>query len=206
MFLSDLAVNGRVAASTQNQAFNALLFLYREVLKQPFENIQAVRAKQPVRVPVVLTPEEVRQVIEAMSGPPQLVVKLLYGSGLRLMEGLRLRVQELDFEMKQLTVRDGKGAKDRYTVLSERLVPSLREHLERVRLTHQEDLRQGFGAVYLPGALDRKYPKAASEWGWQYVFPARNLSTDPEGQGMHWGYISTFNIRLIVPLIVYAPA
>jgi len=179
LFLSDLAVRGQVAASTQNQAFNALLFLYREVLKEPFDNIQAVRAKRPVRVPVVLTPEEVRQVIEVMSGTPQLVVKLLYGSGLRLMEGLRLRVQELDFEMKQLTVRDGKGAKDRFTVLSERLIPLLREHLERVRLTHQEDLRQGFGSVYLPGALDRKYPKAAREWGWQYVFPARDLSIDP---------------------------
>ena len=109
-FLSDLAVNGRVAAATQNQAFNALLFLYREVLHEPFENVQAVRAKRPIRVPTVLTPEEVKRVIEAMSGTPQLVVKLLYGSGLRLLEGLRLRVKDLDFEMKQLTVRDGKGA------------------------------------------------------------------------------------------------
>src|SRR5437867_11383819 len=122
MFLSDLAINGKVAASTQNQAFNALLFLYREVLHQPFENIQAVRANRPVRVPAVLTPEEVKQVIVAMSGLPQLVVKLLYGSGLRLLEALRLRVQDLDFEMKQLTVRDGKGAKDRFTVLSESLI------------------------------------------------------------------------------------
>jgi integron integrase len=138
-----------------------------------------VRAKRPVRVPTVLTPEEVKRVIEAMSGTPQLLVKLLYGSGLRLMEGLRLRVQDLDFEMKQLTVRDGKGAKDRYTVLPESVIPILREHLERVRLTHQEDLRGGYGAVFLPGALDRKYPGAAREWGWQYVFPARDLSTDP---------------------------
>jgi integron integrase len=178
-FLSDLAVRGQVAASTQNQAFNALLFLYREVLHQPFENIRAVRANRPVRVPTVLTPDEVRQVIVAMSGTPQLVVKLLYGSGLRLMEALRLRVQDLDFQMKQLTVRDGKGAKDRFTVLPERLVPTLQEHLEHVRLTHEEDLRDGYGAVYLPGALDRKFPKAAREWGWQYVFPARAVSTDP---------------------------
>lgn len=178
-FLSDLAVNGHVAASTQNQAFNALLFLYREILHQTLENIQAVRADRPVRVPTVLTPEEVKQVIEAMSGTPQLVAKLLYGSGLRLMEGLRLRVKDLDFEMKQLTVRDGKGAKDRYTVLAEGVIPALREHLAGVRLTQEEDLRAGYGAVYLPGALDRKYPKAAREWGWQYVFPARDLSRDP---------------------------
>ena len=167
------------AAATRNQAFNALLFLYREILHQELGGIQSVRADRPVRVPTVLTPEEVKQVLVAMSGDPQLVVKLLYGSGLRLLEALRLRVQDLDFEMKQLTVRDGKGAKDRYTVLAEGVVPPLREHLEQVRLTHEEDLRGGYGAVYLPGALDRKYPKAAREWGWQYVFPARNLSKDP---------------------------
>jgi integrase len=115
LFLSDLAINGQVAASTQNQAFNALLFLYRDVLHQQLENIQAVRADRPVRVPTVLTPEEVKQVIQAMSGTPQLVVKLLYGSGLRLLESLRLRVKDLDFNMKQLTVRDGKGARDRFT-------------------------------------------------------------------------------------------
>jgi integron integrase len=178
-FLSDLAVNGHVAASTQNQAFNALLFLYREVLHEPFENVQAVRAKRPVRVPTVLTPEEVGRIITAMSGTPQLVVKLLYGSGLRLMVGLRLRVHDLDFEMKQLTVRDGKGAKDRFTVLAAGVIPALKEHLANVRLTHQEDLAAGYGAVYLPGALHRKYPKAAREWGWQYVFPARDLSRDP---------------------------
>src|SRR6266478_450619 len=142
-FLSDLAVNGHVAASTQNQAFNALLFLYAQVLHRPLENVQAVRADRPVRLPVVLAIEEVKPVIQAMSGVPQLVVKLLYGSGLRLLEALRLRVHDLDFHMKQLTVRDGKGSKDRYTVLSESLVPALREHLEHVRLIHQEDLRAG---------------------------------------------------------------
>lgn len=178
-FLSDLAVNGQVAAATQNQAFNALLFLYREVLHEPFENVKAVRAKRPIRVPTVLTADEVKRVIQAMSGTPQLAAKLLYGSGLRLMECLRLRVKDLDFEMKQLTVRDGKGAKDRYTVLAEGVIPALREHLAGVRLTHEEDLRAGYGAVYLPGALDRKYPNAAREWGWQYVFPARDLSRDP---------------------------
>jgi integron integrase len=179
LFLSDLAVNGHVAASTQNQAFNALLFHYREVLHQPFENVQAVRADRPVRVPVVLTVEEAKLAISAMTGTPQLVVKLLYGSGLRLLEALRLRVQDLDFGMKQVTVRDGKGAKDRYTVLAEAAIPALKEHLVHVERIHQEDLRGGFGSVYLPGALDRKYPAAAREWRWQYVFPARGVSKDP---------------------------
>jgi integron integrase len=179
LFLSDLAVNGRVAAATQNQAFKSLLFLYREVLDQTIEGVSAVRADRPVRVPVVLTQDETRRVILAMSGTTQLVVKLLYGSGLRLLEGLRLRVQDVDLEMKQVTVRDGKGAKDRYTTLAGVLVPVLREHLAAVRLRHQEDLKNGYGAVYLPGALDRKYPNAAREWRWQYVFPARDLSKDP---------------------------
>jgi integron integrase len=179
LFLSDLAVNGKVAASTQNQAFNALLFLYHEVLGIEVEGVDAVRADRPVRVPVVMTKDETRRVLMAMSGTTQLVVKLLYGGGLRLLEGLRLRVQDLDFAMKQITVRDGKGAKDRYTPLAELLIPALREHLEKVKLIHQEDLRKGFGAVYLPGALDRKYPNAARDWRWQYVFPARDLSKDP---------------------------
>jgi integrase len=131
LFLSDLAVNGRVTASTQNQAFNGLLFLYREVLDHELRGIDAVRADRPVHVPVVLTPQEVGNVLARMSGTPQLVVKLLYGSGLRLMEALRLRVKDLDFEMRQLTVRDGKGAKDRYTMLAEASIPVLREHLTR---------------------------------------------------------------------------
>lgn len=179
LFLSDLAVNGHVAASTQNQAFNALLFLYKQILQRSLDSVQAVRADRPVRVPVVMTPDEVKRVLSAMSGDPQLVAKLLYGSGLRLLEALRLRVKDLDFEMKQLTVRDGKGAKDRYTVLADGVMAPLREHLEKVRLTHEADLRQGLGTVYLPGALDRKYPNAAREWGWQYVFPAQGLSIDP---------------------------
>ncbi len=132
--------SGNVSASTQNQAFNALLFLYREILKQPFDNVQAVRATRPARVPVVLTVEEARQVITAMTGVPQLVVKLLYGSGLRLLEALRLRVQDVDFGMRQVTVRDGKGAKDRFTVLAEGVIAPLKEHLERVKLfaTHAQ--------------------------------------------------------------------
>jgi integron integrase len=178
-FLSDLAVNGKVAVSTQNQAFNALLFVYREVLHAQVGNIESVRATRPARVPTVLTRQEVQQVIGLMSGTPQLVVKLLYGGGLRLLEGLRLRVHDVDFQMRQLTVRDGKGARDRYTVLPQKVVPPLQEHLQRVKALHDEDLQKGYGAVYLPGALERKYPGAPRQWGWQYVFPARDLSTDP---------------------------
>jgi integron integrase len=130
-------------------------------------------------VPIVLTVEEARDVITAMSGVPQLVVKLLYGSGLRLLEALRLRIQDVDFGMKQITVRDGKGGKDRYTVLAENAIAPMQEHLERVRLIHEQDLREGGGSVYLPWAIERKYKAAAREWKWQYVFPARDLSRDP---------------------------
>ncbi len=179
LFLSDLAVNGHVAVSTQNQAFNALLFLYREVVHHDLGQVNALRADRPVRVPVVLTVEEVRQVIGTMTGTPQLVAKLLYGGGLRLLEALRLRVKDVDFGMKQLTIRDGKGAKDRFTVLPEAVISPLQEHLGRVRRLHQQDLALGGGSVFMPGALDRKYPNAAREWGWQYVFPARDLSVDP---------------------------
>jgi integron integrase len=202
LFLSDLAVNGHVAASTQNQAFNALLFLYREVLHQELQNIQAVRADRPVRVPVVLTPEETKQVIASMSGVPQLVVKLLYGSGLRLMEALRLRVKDLDFEMKQLTVRDGKGSKDRYTVLAESVIPPLRDHLIGVQLVHEQDLRQGGGSVYMPGALDRKYPNAAREWRWQYVFPAAHLSRDPRSGQVRRHHIDELTIHRAIKAAV----
>jgi integron integrase len=202
LFLSDLAVKGHVAASTQNQAFNALLFLYREVVHQELENIQAVRADRPARVPVVLTVEEVKKVILAMNGMPQLVVKLLYGSGLRLMEALRLRVKDLDFEMRQLTVRDGKGAKDRYTVLADNIMPALREHLERVRLIHEQDLSQSGGAVYMPGALDRKYPQAAREWRWQYVFPAQNLSKDPRSGAVRRHHLDEATIARAIKIAV----
>ncbi|HTL19058.1 MAG TPA: integron integrase [Patescibacteria group bacterium] len=202
LFLSDLAVKRHVAASTQNQAFNALLFLYREVLHRDLQGIQAVRADRPARVPVVLTPEEAKQVIARMTGTSQLVVKLLYGSGLRLMEALRLRVKDLDFEMRQLTVRDGKGSKDRYTVLAESVIPTLREHLQRVQALHQEDLHRGGGDVYMPGALDRKYPKAAREWRWQYVFPARDLSRDPRSGQVRRHHMDEVTIHRAIKLAV----
>ncbi len=179
-FLTHLAVDHEVSASTQNQAFNALLFLYRNVLrKEVGESINAVRAKQPTRLPTVMTKEETMQVINAISPDRQLMVKLIYGSGLRLMECLRLRVKDVDFANCQLLIRDGKGMKDRVTVLPDNLLVSLKEHLERVRLLHEDDLSKGYGSVYLPYALERKYPTAAKEFGWQYVFPAKGLSKDP---------------------------
>ncbi len=179
-FLSHLAVHGDVAPATQNQALNALVFLYRHVLKEPLgDSLRAERAKKKVRIPVVMTRDEVSQVISVMNGVPQLIVKLLYGSGLRVAEVLRLRVQEIDFSMKQLTVRGGKGDKDRLTTFPASIIPFLQNHLEKVKLLHQRDLDQGYGEVYLPHALSRKYKNAAREWGWQYVFPSSRLSTDP---------------------------
>ena len=181
-FLSDLAVNQHVAPATQNQAMNALVFLYKRVLEQPLEGkIDALRAEQKVHVPVVLTREEVASVISLMEGTPQLVVKLLYGSGLRIMEAMRLRIKDVDFAMKQVTVRSGKGDKDRVTTFPASLTPLLQNHLARVKTLHQQDLAAGLGEVYLPHALNRKYPNAAREWGWQYIFPAREVSVDPRG-------------------------
>jgi len=179
-FLTDLAVRGKVAASTQNQAMNALVFLYRKVLAKPLdEAIDAVRAERKVNVPVVLTREEVSRVISVIEGVPQLIVKLLYGSGLRILEAVRLRVKDVDFAMKQVTVRSGKGDKDRFTTLAALLIPLLENHLRRVKAFHEKDLSEGHGAVYLPYALERKYPAAARDWSWQYFFPARDVSTDP---------------------------
>jgi integron integrase len=179
-FLTDLAVNGKVAPSTQNQAMNALVFLYRQVLKAPLEEkIDAVRADRKVNVPVVLTREEVAKVVSLLDGEAQTIVKLLYGSGLRIMEAVRLRVKDMDFQMKQVTVRSGKGDKDRFTTLPVSLIPPLENQMRKARVLHEQDLAQGHGAVYLPYALARKYPSAAKEWAWQYLFPARDLSTDP---------------------------
>ena len=182
-FLSHLAVKGNVSASTQNQALSALLFLYRHVLKRElgeFEDL--VRARRKKKLPVVLSPQEVRQILERMMGIHRLIVSLLYGTGLRLLEGLRLRIKDLDFEYGQIQVRDGKGGKDRLTMLPERLAPELVEHLKKVRRLHDRDLRRGFGNVQLPAALARKYPRAGREWCWQWVFPAPNRYTDPSSR------------------------
>jgi integron integrase len=179
-FLSHLATRRRVAAATQNQALNALVFLYRDVLKEPFPDLEeVVRAKRPARLPVVLTREEARRVLDLLEGTPALVAGLLYGSGLRLLEALRLRVKDVGFPESQLLVRDGKGQKDRVTVLPTRVAATLRLHLRSVRLTHQTDLAAGHGSVYLPNALATKYPSAGRAWGWQYVFPAPHISEDP---------------------------
>lgn len=182
-FLSHLAVEGNVAASTQNVALAALLFLYKQVLKIELPLIDGVeRAKKPVRVPTVLTMDEVKTVLHQMTGVHHLMASLLYGAGLRVMECVRLRVKDVDFGYMQITVRDGKGEKDRRTVLPQPVVEALQLHLARVRLQHEADLRNGIGAVYLPYALDRKYLNAATSWEWQYVFPANRISRDPRSE------------------------
>jgi integron integrase len=179
-FLSSLAVERQVSASTQNQAFSALLFLYREVLAQPLPGLDdVVRAKRPTRLPLVLTRDEVQAVLRQLHGAPWLMASLMYGAGLRLLECLRLRVKDVDFARGELTVRDGKGQKDRITVLPARLADALRCHLERVAQQHEADLREGAGTVSLPHALVRKYPHACRDWAWQWVFPATRMYDDP---------------------------
>ena len=179
-FLEYLAVDRRVSASTQRVALNALMFFFREVLGRPLDDTVAyTRAASKRRIPVVLTQDEVRQLLGAMSGQPRLMAALMYGTGMRLMECVRLRVQDVDFGFRQITVRDGKGGKDRVVPLPDRLVSALRTHLVGVRATHADDLEAGFGEVYLPRALARKLGGAALDWRWQYVFPAARLSVDP---------------------------
>jgi integron integrase len=186
-FLSHLAVDQKVSASTQNQALAAPLFLYRELLEQDLELEGVVRARTRKRLPVVLSEAEVHAVRERLEGEPALVVGLLYGSGLRLMEALRLRVKDPDFQRRELTVRDGKGGKDRLTLLPQSQVAGLQAHLLRVRRLHQADLAAGWGRVLLPYALARKYPNAEREWAWQWVFPQQNRWHDQASgtQGRH---------------------
>jgi integron integrase len=179
-FLNHLAVDKKVAASTQNQALSALVFLYREVLKQDFEWMDNLeRAKKPSRLPVVLTESEVRDILAHLDGRNWLMASLLYGDGLRLMECIRLRVKDVDFHYRQITVRDGKGNKDRVTMLPESSADVLRLHLQKVRSLHEQDLALGHGDVYIPFALERKYKTASRQWCWQYVFPAARRSLDP---------------------------
>jgi len=179
-FLTHLAVNKNVSPSTQNQAMNALVFLYKKVLKKQLdEEINAVRATKKVNVPVVMTREETAKVITMMEGTTQLAAKLMYGSGLRMSETIHLRIQDIDYNMKAITVRSGKGARDRITTFPSSIIPFLQNHLAKVKAMHENDLALGHGEVYMPHALARKYQNAAREWGWQYVFPARNLSADP---------------------------
>lgn len=183
-YLTHLAVKRDVSASTQNQALAALLFLYKEVLKQELPWLDnVVRAKRPQHMPVVLTRDEVQRVLARLSGVPWLVASLLYGAGLRLTEALRLRVKDVEFSRREILVRDGKGQKDRVTVLPGTVIAALQEHLLKVKSLHERDLAEGFGRANLPYALARKYPNAAAEWGWQFVFPSVNRSEDPRGAG-----------------------
>jgi len=179
-FLTELAVDGKVAAATQNQALAALLFLYREVLGIDLPWMQSiVRARRPQRLPVVLTCQQVRNLFNQLSGVHWLQASLLYGSGMRLMECIRLRIQDVDLARRQILIRDGKGSKDRITVLPDTLRDPLRRQIAEAREQHGRDLAAGFGSVYLPFALARKYRSAAREWIWQYVFPAMRRSRDP---------------------------
>jgi len=179
-FLTHLAVERRVSASTQNQAKAALLFLYREVLGTELPWLsELVQAKRSGRLPVVLTPGEVRTLLDQMDGQMALVARLLYGTGMRVLEGLRLRVKDVDFERLEIIVREGKGNKDRVTMLPEKLVAPLKAHLEKVKALHDKDLAEGFGEVFLPDALAVKYKHAARAWGWQWVFPSGTRSVDP---------------------------
>jgi integron integrase len=202
-FLTHLANAGHVAVSTQNQALSALLFLYREVLQIELpwmENIQ--RAKRPRRLPVVLSREEVAALLAEMEGVTWLMASLLYGSGMRLMECLRLRVQDVDFVRREITVRRGKGGKDRRTMLPAMVVDALQGQLAEARRVHERDLAAGFGAVWLPDALARKYTHAAREWAWQYVFPAGSRSTDPRTGVTHRHHVDESVLQRAVKLAV----
>jgi len=186
-FLTSLAVKEHVTASTQNQALSAILFLYEHVLEQPLDRIEGVvRARRPKRLPVVLTVDEVSRVMGHLRGDKWLIAMLLYGGGLRLLETLRLRVKDLDFERGEMTVREGKGDKDRVTTMPHAVVRPLQEHLQRVQVIHQQDLADGYGRVELPHALARKYPNANRDWRWQFVFPQerrwRNAATGDQGR------------------------
>jgi integron integrase len=186
-FLTHLVVKEHVAASTQNQALSAILFLYEHVLEQPLDRIEGVvRARRPKRLPVVLTVDEVSRVMAHLSGDKWLIAMLLYGAGLRLLEALRLRVKDLDFERGEITVREGKGDKDRVTMMPQAVIPALQAHLRRVETIHQRDVADGYGRVELPHALARKYPNANREWRWQYVFPQErrwvNARTGEQGR------------------------
>lgn len=180
-YLTHLAVNRNVAASTQNQALSAIIFLYREVLKIDVGDFKdgIVWAKKPKKLPEVFTPAEVQAVLGCLEGVYWLMGMLMYGAGLRLIECLRLRVKDIDYTYKKITVCEGKGAKDRITMLPEIIIPALKEHLNEVKKLHEKDLKAGFGTVFMPHALAKKYPNKNKDWGWQYVFPATKLSVDP---------------------------
>lgn len=189
-WLSYLAIKRKVASSTQNQALHAVLFLFRETLKNDLPELNAVRAKRGPKLPVVLTQEETQQILSSTEGTVGVMLKLTYGGGLRVSETVRLRVQDLDFGNENLMVRSGKGDKDRVTILPTSLTDELTDHLKLIRTLHEEDLKKGYGAVWLPGALSRKYPTAPTEWKWQYAFPAKKLAVDPESGKVQRHHVS----------------
>ena len=190
-FLTDLARERNVAASTQNQALSAILFLYKHVLERDLPWLSdVVRARQPEKLPFIIARQDVERVLNLMHGRQQLIARLIYGTGMRVMEALRLRVHDVDFEYRQTIVRSGKGGKDRVTVLPDTIIADLERHLARVKGLHTSDLAASYGKVYLPFALARKYPNAAREWEWQYVFPAEKLSTDPRSGAIHRHHVS----------------
>lgn len=198
-FLTHLAVDRKVSASTQNQALNALIFLYRHVLKTEVGEIEnLVRAKRLQRIPEVLSREEVRRVLDGMSGTYQLMARLLYGSGMRLMECVRLRVKDIDLDRCEIIVRSGKGDKDRRTMLPLSLKEALEDHLRRVRLLYEEDRRSDVAGVQLPEGLERKYPTAGKEWAWQWVFPASGLSRDPRSGTVRRHHVVEDNLQRAV--------
>ncbi|VAW77890.1 Integron integrase IntIPac [hydrothermal vent metagenome] len=201
-YLSHLAIQKNVAASTQNQALNAIVFMYKHVIERPLEKLDSVRAKKPERLPVVLTQNEVRELFRALEMKHYLPVAILYGSGLRLMECIRLRVKDLDFEHCAVTVRDGKGGKDRVTTLAHELIAPLECHLCQVRNIHEKDLTDGYGDVYLPHALSRKYINAGNEWAWQYVFPASRRNEDPRSGLIRRHHINESSIQKAVKAAV----
>lgn len=204
-YLTHLAVDRHVSASTQNVALASLLFLYRDVLKLQLNRIEDVeRARLPTRLPVVFTREEVAAILHRLSGVAQLVAGLMYGSGLRLMECLRLRVKDIDFSYGQICVRDGKGAKDRLTMLPTKLKEPLRLQLLSAKLTHQHDLKSGLGEVWLPFALSQKYQNAAREWGWQYVFPSAQISLDSRAGKQRRHHLSESSIQRAVKSAIRA--
>jgi len=204
-FLSDLAVKRKVSASTQNQAFCAVLFLYQQFLERKLGRLDgALRARKPARLPVVLSREEVRAVLAHIRAPYRLMMELVYGSGLRLLECLRLRIKDVDFDYGRIIVRDGKGMKDRVTMLPGRLRRPLKEHLAHAKAVHQRDLQLGFGSVYLPDALWRKYPNAHCSWMWQYVFPAAKRSVDPVSGRVQRHHVLEKNLQNAVAHAVQA--
>ncbi|MDF1593429.1 MAG: integron integrase [Desulfobacterales bacterium] len=198
-FISHLATGRKVAASTQNQALNAIVYLYKQVLRIEIGDLGHMeRAKTPVKLPVVMSKDEVKRVLAAMSGVFQLMAKLLYGCGFRLMECVRLRVHDIDFDRSQITVRYGKNMKDRAVMLPEQLKPFLLEQLEKVKIIHNRDLKDGFGEAYLPFALEKKYKHAARQLGWQYVFPSERISNDPRSNKMRRHHIDESGLQKAV--------